>query len=96
MEPITYPDTSDDQSSAKWWGHSKTIWGAMITAAATLAPVLGPLLGIDLSGDVVRQIGEQGASAIQAVMALIGTLLTIYGRVTAVSQLSRRDLSLKL
>src|SRR5690606_16112370 len=33
MDPITYPDDTNEQPSpAKWWGHSKTIWGALITA----------------------------------------------------------------
>ena len=97
MDPITYPDDTNEQPSpAKWWGHSKTIWGALITAAATVAPALGPLIGIDLSGDVVRQAGEQTMGAIQAVMALIGTLLTIYGRLKADSPISRKSVNLKL
>ncbi len=96
MDPITYPDDTNEQPPAKWWGHSKTIWGALITAAATVAPALGPLIGIDLSGDVVRQAGEQTMGAIQAVMALIGTLLTIYGRLKADSPISRKSVNLKL
>lgn len=97
MDPITYPDDTNEQPSpAKWWGHSKTIWGALITAAATVAPALGPLIGIDLSGDVVRQAGEQTMGAIQAIMALIGTLLTIYGRLKADSPISRKSVNLKL
>lgn len=96
MDPITYPDDTSGQAPAKWWGHSKTIWGALITAAATVAPALGPLIGIDLSGDVVRQAGEQTMGAIQAVMALIGTLLTIYGRLKADSPISRKSVNLKL
>ncbi len=96
MDPITYPDDTNEQPSTKWWGHSKTIWGALITAAATVAPALGPLIGIDLSGDVVRQAGEQTMGAIQAVMAFIGTLLTIYGRLKATSPISRKSVNLKL
>lgn len=81
---------------AKWWAQSKTIWGAMITAAATVVPVLGPLVGIDLSGDVIRQAGEQSFAAVQAIAGLFGTFLTIYGRLTASGPLVRRAISLKL
>ena len=42
----------------KWWGHSMTIWGALITAAATvlpaLGPILGPILGIQLTREPAR------------------------------------------
>ncbi|HMN37954.1 MAG TPA: TIGR02594 family protein [Hyphomicrobium sp.] len=96
MDPITYPDEIKEPAQTKWWGHSKTIWGALITAAATLAPVLGTLLGIELSGDVVREVGEQTIGAIQAVMALFGTLLTIYGRLKADGPVARKNVNLKL
>lgn len=82
-------------SGTKWWGHSKTIWGALITAAATVAPVLGPLLGLDLSGEVIKQAGEQAISAAQALAGLFGTLLTIYGRTKATLPLTRRSIALK-
>src|SRR5512134_2588709 len=32
----------------KWWGQSLTIWGAVITALSTLAPALGPVIGVDI------------------------------------------------
>ena len=83
-------------SDGKWWVQSKTIWGALITAAAAVVPVLGPLIGIELSGDVVRQAGEQTISAVQALAGLFGTLLTIYGRVSAVQRLTRRVVNVKL
>lgn len=82
--------------TGKWWAQSKTIWGALITAVATLAPALGPLLGIDLSGDVIRQAGEQTFGVIQAIAGLIGTLLTIYGRLRADGPIVRRSVSLRL
>ncbi len=80
----------------KWWVESKTIWGALITAAAAVVPVLGPLIGIELSGEVVRQAGEQTISAVQAIAGLFGTLLTIYGRISAVQRLARRVVNVKL
>lgn len=81
---------------AKWWAQSKTIWGAMITAAATVVPVLGPLIGLDLSGEVIRQAGEQSFAAVQAIAGLFGTFLTIYGRLTASGPLVRRAMNLKV
>lgn len=67
----------------KSWTQSKTIWGALITAAATVIPVLGPVIGIDLPGDVIRQAGDQTISVFQGLAGLFGTLLTIYGRAKA-------------
>ncbi len=82
--------------TGKWWVESKTIWGALITAAAAVLPVLGPLIGINLPGEVIRQAGEQLFSAAQVLGALFGTLLTIYGRVSAVQRLARRVVNVKL
>ena len=84
------------QANTKWWLQSKTIWGALITAAATVVPVLGPLIGIELPGEVVRQAGEQTISAIQALSGLFGTLLTIYGRLSATVPLVRMAVRLKV
>lgn len=81
---------------AKWWAQSKTIWGAIITAVATVAPLLGPVIGVDLPGEVVKDAGEQTVNAVQAVVGLIGTLLTIYGRLKATTPLARRALSVKI
>lgn len=82
------------QDATKWWLQSKTIWGAIITVMATVVPVLGPVIGVQLPGDVVRQLGDQTVVVIQAVGGLIGTLLTIYGRVTATSPLARRNVAI--
>ncbi len=49
----------------------------------TLIPVLGPAIGIDLPGEVIRQAGDQTISVVQAVTGLLGTLLAIYGRTKA-------------
>ena len=83
-------------TQGKWWAQSKTVWGAAITAVATVVPVLGPLIGIELSADVVRQAGEQTLAAIQACAGLFGTLLTIYGRLKADGPLIRRNVNVKL
>ena len=95
MEQIQYPDAAN-ADEGKWWAESKTIWGALITAAATVLPVLGPLIGFDLPIEVLRQAGEQTIATVQALVGLFGTLLTIYGRLKATVPLTRRALSLKL
>ncbi len=88
--------TSTDQQTSKWWGQSMTIWGALITAAAAVLPTVGPVLGLDLDAAVIRLLGEQILSVAQALTALFGTALTIYGRSRAVLPLMRRSLTLKL
>jgi uncharacterized protein (TIGR02594 family) len=79
---------SDDAS--KWWAHSKTMWGTLITAAATVIPVLGPALGITLPADVITTFGDQALTAVQALTGLFGTVLAIYGRLNAASALTLR------
>jgi hypothetical protein len=89
-EPIgTTPET-------KWWGQSVTIWGALMTALATVLPALGPVIGIDITGDIVKEAGSQIVSTVQAIAGLVGTIMTIYGRIRATQPLDRRVLSLKL
>jgi len=44
-------------TDSKWWGQSMTIWGAIITTLSTVLPVLGPALGIDITADLVREVG---------------------------------------
>jgi lysozyme family protein len=80
-------DTSTPDRSTKWWGQSMTIWGALITALSTVLPVLGPLLGLDITSDLVRELGDQVVAVVQAVGGLAGTVLTIYGRTRATARL---------
>ena len=79
----------------KWWAQSMTIWGAIVSALATVLPALGPVVGVDITGEVIRQAGGQAAQTLQAIMGLVGTLLTIWGRVRAVQPIERRDVSFK-
>jgi len=106
MEPIQYPESKPQSANggggagaaanAKWWAQSRTVWGALITAAATVLPVLGPFLGIELSGEVIRLVGEQALNAVQALAGLIGTALTIYGRMNAAGPLVRKDVQVRV
>lgn len=79
----------------KWWGQSMTIWGAIVSALATVGPALGPVIGIDITGEVIRQAGGQAAQALQAVAGLVGTLLAIWGRVRATQPLQQRDVTFR-
>lgn len=74
--PATAPDT-------KWWGYSMTVWGVVMTTLSAVLPTIGPLLGLNITAELVQQLGEQVVAVVQAVGALLGTLLTIYGRVRA-------------
>ncbi len=80
----------------KWWDKSKTITGKLITAAATVLPLIGPMIGIEIPAEVIRQAGEQTLTAVQAVVGLIGTLLAIFGRVQASSAITRRVMNVRL
>jgi uncharacterized protein (TIGR02594 family) len=84
-------DTS--AGTSKWWAHSMTIWGAFITAASTVLPVLGPIIGIDITGDLVRQLGDQVVQVAQAIGGLVGLAMTIYGRTRATRTLERRPIT---
>ena len=88
--------TSDQQATAKWWGQSITIWGAIITGLSTVLPALGPAFGVDITGDLVREAGEGIVQTVQAVGGLLGTIMTIYGRVRATRPLEQRNMQLKL
>lgn len=90
------PDASSTSGTGKWWGQSVTIWGALITAASTVLPVIGPLIGLDITSDLVHQIGDQVVAVVQAVGGLIGIAMTIYGRTRASQALERRQVTLHL
>lgn len=89
-------DTRSAQTESKWWGQSITIWGVIVTAVSTVLPVIGPLIGIDLTSDMIELIGQQVLQIAQAIGGLVGTLMAIYGRVRAVAPIERRAVSLKL
>lgn len=92
----TMPGQIPDKPDGKWWVESKTVWGTLITALATVLPVIGPLIGLKLPADVIRQFGDQAIVVAQALAGLFGTLLTIYGRSQATAPLVRRDVSVRM
>ena len=94
-----YPATTtpvSPPSPQKWWGESITVWGALITAAATVVPALGPVIGIDITGEMVRQVGTHGIEAVQALGGLFGTLMTIYGRFRATTRIGLRSVTVQV
>jgi lysozyme family protein len=88
--------TAPSAPTTKWWGHSITIWGTLITALTTVLPLLGPALGLDLKPELVRQLGDNLVVVAQAVTGLAGTLMALYGRAIAVTQLERRNVTLQI
>lgn len=92
----TFPASTDTMQPPKWWGHSMTIWGTLITALSTVLPILGPALGLDLTPEIIKQLGDNILMTIQAIGGLAGTLIAIFGRVRAAQPLVRRPISLSL
>lgn len=88
--------TNQTPVTGKWWGHSMTIWGALITAASTVLPAIGPLFGIDITPEHVHELGDQMVLVIQALGGLVGIIMTIYGRSRATTSLERKQVTLQL
>ncbi len=93
--PIS-PSPNSPMPSPKWWGQSVTIWGTIVTTLATVLPVVGPLVGLNISADLIHQLGDGIIHVAQAAGGVIGILMTIYGRTRAIQPLVRRDFLLKL
>jgi uncharacterized protein (TIGR02594 family) len=94
-EQMTIP-ANEMTGSPKWWGQSMTIWGTLITAAATILPALGPIIGITLTPDMIQELGAAVPATLQALTALFGTIMAIYGRMRATQPLQRRLVTLML
>ncbi len=80
----------------KWWGDSLTVWGAVTTALATVLPMIASAAGFTLTPDLIREAGSNFTAAVQAAVALAGTIVTIYGRARATQPLERRHVTLKM
>jgi lysozyme family protein len=94
--PGDVPGQDVNAPGGKWWPQSKTVWGALITAVTTVLPVVGPLIGINISADMIKMLGDQSVVVVQALGGLVGTLLTLYGRANATGPLVRQNISLKM
>jgi pimeloyl-ACP methyl ester carboxylesterase len=84
------------ETEPKWWGRSMTIWGVVVTTLSTVLPALGPVLGLNITAELIHQLGDNVVLFGQALGGLIGTVLAIYGRVRASTPLERRQLTLTL
>ncbi len=80
----------------KWWGESMTIWGTILTAASTILPILGPLVGLELTPELVQELGEQVIQLIKVIGGVAGLVMTIYGRSRASHRLVRREVKLMM
>jgi uncharacterized protein (TIGR02594 family) len=80
----------------KWWGHSMTIWGVIVTALSTVLPVLGPVLGLDITAELIRQLGDNIVLFGQAAGGLIGTIMAIYGRIRTNAPIARRQFTVSM
>ncbi|MBI1385700.1 MAG: TIGR02594 family protein [Rhizobiales bacterium] len=89
-------DDTDMSSAPKWWGQSLTIWGAIITSLSTILPLVGPLVGLDLSASSIIEFGDQVTRMLQVLGGLVGTAMTVYGRLRATSPLTQRSFALRV
>lgn len=88
--------THATSSAPKWWAESLTIRGALLSAGCAVVPALGSLVGLELSADVVSQVGQQVAVAAQAVGGITGAAMTIIGRFRAARPLTRRAVQMRI
>ena len=80
----------------KWWGQSLTIWGTIITGLSTVLPIIGPFIGINLSGAFIAQFGDQVTHVLQALGGLIGMMMAVVGRFRASVPLQQTLLTFRL
>lgn len=80
----------------KWWAHSLTIWGIVVTTLSTVLPTLGPAFGFNITAELIRELGDNVVIFGQAAGGLIGTFLAIYGRLRATTPIERRQFLVKM
>ena len=80
----------------KWWGNSMTIQGIIVTTLSTVLPVLGPVFGLNITAELVHQLGDNVVTFAQAAGGLIGTIMAIYGRLRTSTPLERRQVTLSM
>jgi len=95
-QPVETGTAEPADAESKWWAHSMTLWGVIITSLSTVLPTVGPLLGLNITAELVQQLGNQLVLVVQALGGVIGTVLTIYGRMRATSSLERRQITLNM
>jgi uncharacterized protein (TIGR02594 family) len=93
---IPSKETSMTVNEPKWWAQSLTVWGTVITALSTVLPIIGPFIGINISGALIANFGDQVTHILQAVGGLLGTILAIVGRFRATATLQQTLLTFKI
>lgn len=86
----------ETEASAKWWGQSLTIWGALVTGLSTVAPAVLNALGLDLSVELAQRLSQDVVTLAQALGGLLGTVMTIAGRLRASTRIQRRPVALRI
>jgi hypothetical protein len=71
----------------KWFLKSKTVWGVIIVILSQLGPFLRAF-GYDIDPIAIKDLGEQGDLLLGNLMAIVGGLLALYGRMTAETHLT--------
>jgi hypothetical protein len=97
--PIPDLPTTDHPATPatpKWWGQSLTIWGTIITTLSTVVPVLGPALGVNVTGELIHQLGDNVVLLAQAIGGVAGTAMAIWGRIRASQPIERRPFTISL
>lgn len=97
--PATKPASSTatpPPPAGKWWGDSLTIWGALLTAVSTVAPAIFAAFGVDLPAELIQKLGREGFAVVQAIAGLVGTVMTILGRIRATLPIERRVIQIRL
>jgi lysozyme family protein len=92
----TSTDPATQPSPAKWWGQSMTVWGVIITSLSAVLPIVGQVFGINITADLIQQLGDSVVHFGQAGAALVGVVLTIWGRVRAIQPLARKQVTVTL
>jgi len=67
-----------------------TVWGVLLTAAATVLLVIGSLLGLDTTTLLIGQLVKQLTEIVKALGGIIGTLIAIHGRARATQSIARK------
>lgn len=88
-------DEPKPQEESKHWSGSLTIWGVIITFLSAVLPVLGPIIGVDITAAEIEELGEKGWQTLQALGGLIGSIMAIYGRIRAKQAISTKPMTVK-
>lgn len=80
----------------KWWAQSLTIWGTIITALSTVLPIIGPFIGLNISGTLIASFGDQVTHILEAMGGVLGTLMAILGRFRAMAPLQQSFFTFRL